>query len=97
MTLDRTHVLKCVNPCETHANFDILHKAVQEFHVLAIANELANHFFVQSGVFSEPLGHLVVVHGVGEEAFLLQELDSFLRLLIKLLCACDQQLKRKAV
>lgn len=60
--------------------------------MLAIADVLANHLFVQSGVFSEPLGHLVVVHGVTEEAFLLQELDTFLGLLVKLLCACDQQL-----
>lgn len=60
--------------------------------MLAIADVLANHLFVQAGVFFEPLGHLVVVHGVSEEAFLLQELDSFLGLLVKLLCACDQQL-----
>lgn len=73
-------------------NFALLYKAVQELHVLAIADELADHLFVQSGVFSEPLGYLVVVHGVTEEAFLLQELDSLLGLLVELLCACDQQL-----
>lgn len=71
-------------------NFSLLHKAVQELHVLAITDVLADHLFVQPGVFSEPLGHLVVVYGVTEEAFLLQELDSLLWLLVKLLCACDQ-------
>ncbi len=73
-------------------NFSLLYKAVQKLHVLAIADVLANHLFVQLGVFSEPLGHLVVVHGATKEAFLLQELDSLLGLLVKLLCACDQQL-----
>lgn len=68
-------------------NISILYKAVQELHVFAITDVLANHLFVQSGVFSEPLGHLIVVHWVAEEAFLLQQLDSLLGLLIKLLCA----------
>lgn len=70
----------------------LLHKAVQEFRVLPIADVLANHFLVQSRVFSQPLGHLVVVYGAAEEAFLLEELDAFLGLLVKLLRACDQQL-----
>lgn len=69
-------------------NFTLLYKAVQELHVLAIADVLANHLLVQSGVFSEPLGYLVVVHGVTEKAFLLQELDSLIGLLVKQLCAC---------
>ena len=73
-------------------NFTLLHKAVQELKVLAIADVLANHLFIESGVFSEPLGSLVVVHGVTEEAFLLQKLNSLFGLLVKLLCACDQQL-----
>lgn len=73
-------------------NSCLLYKAVQELHVLAIADVFANHLFVQSGVFSEPLGHLVVVHRVTEEASILQELDSLLGLLVKLFCACDQQL-----
>lgn len=70
----------------------LLHEAVQEFRVLPIADVLANHFLVQSGVFSEPLGHLVVVYGAAKETFFLQELDAFLGLLVKLLRACDQQL-----
>lgn len=74
-------------------NFSVLYKAVQELHVFAVTDVLANHLFVQAGVFSEPLGHLVVVYGVTEEAFFLQKLDPLLRLLVKLLCACDQQLK----
>lgn len=73
-------------------NFTLLYKAVQELHVLAITDVLADHLFVESGVFSEPLGHLVVVQGVTEEAIVLQELDSLLGLLVKLLCACDQEL-----
>lgn len=73
-------------------NFTLLNKAVQELDVLAITDVLPNHLFVQSGVLSEPLGHLVIVHRVIEEAFLLQKLDSLFGLLVKLLCACDQQL-----
>ena len=75
----------------SHAlNCPLLYKAVQELHVLAIADKLADHLFVQSRVFSEPLGHLVVVYGVTEKTFLLEELDPFLGLLVELLCACDQ-------
>lgn len=70
----------------------VLDEAVQELHILAIADELADHLLVQSGVFLQPLGHLVVVHGITEEAFLLKELDPLLWLLVKLLCACNQQL-----
>lgn len=73
-------------------NFTVLHKAVQERHVLAVADELADHLLVQSGVFPEPLGHLVVVQRAAEQALLLQELDSLLGLLVELLCAGDQQL-----
>jgi len=76
--------------CSMPWNFTLLHKAVQEFHVLAITNVFADHFFVQARVFSEPLGHLVIVQGVIKETFLLQELDSLLGLLVKLLCSCDQ-------
>lgn len=70
-------------------NFSLLHKAVQELHVLTIADILANHLFVQPRVFPKPLGHLVVVNWVTEETFVLQKLDSLLGLQIKLLCTCD--------
>lgn len=72
------------------ARQNLLDKAVQELHVFAITYELANHLLVQSGVFSEPLCYLVIVHGITKEAFFLKELDSLLRLLIKQFCACDQ-------
>lgn len=70
----------------------VLYKAVQEIHVLAIADVLANHLLVQSGVFSKPLSYLIVVQGVTEKTLLLQKLDSFFGLLVKLLCACYKQL-----
>lgn len=70
----------------------LLYKGIQKLCVLAITDVLSNHLLVQSGVFSEPLGHLVVVHGVSEQAVLLQELDSFLGLLVELLSACNEQL-----
>lgn len=73
-------------------NFSLLYKTVQEVHVLAITDVLSNHLFVQSRVFSEPLGYFIVVHGVTEKAFLLQKLNSLLGLLVKLLCACYEQL-----
>lgn len=68
-------------------------KTVQEVHVLAITDVLANHLLVQSVVFSEPLSDLTVVHGVAEETLLLQELDAFFGLLVELFCARDEQLK----
>lgn len=70
-------------------------KTVQEIHVLAITDVLANHLLVQPVVFSKPLSNLTVVHGVAEKTFLLQELDAFFGFLVKLLCACYEQLEPK--
>lgn len=61
--------------------------------MFAVAHELPDHLLVQPGVLPEPLGNLAIVHGAAEEPFLLQELDALLGLLVKLLCARDQQLK----
>lgn len=72
--------------------FIVLDKAVQEFHVLAIAYVFPDHLLVQTGVFSEPLCHLFVVQRVTKQAFLLKELNSFLWLLVELLCTCDKKL-----
>lgn len=68
-------------------------KTVQEIHVLAITDVLANHLLVQSVVFSKPLSDLIVVQGLAEETFLLQELDAFFGLLVELFRACYEQLK----
>lgn len=68
-------------------------KTVQEIHVLAITDVLANHLLVQSVVFSKPLSDLIVVQGLAEETFLLQELDAFFGLLVELFRASYEQLK----
>lgn len=65
-------------------NFSVLNKGVEKLGVLPIADVLANHLLVQSGILPEPLSYLVVVCGAAEEAFLLQELDSLLWLLVEL-------------
>lgn len=83
-TLSKNYIIsKC-----TAWDFILLYKAVQKLCILAITDVLANHLFVQSRVLSKPLGYLLVVCGVTEEAFLLQELYSLLRLLVKLFCPC---------
>lgn len=70
----------------------LLDKAVEELHIIAITDEFPDHLFVQSGIFSKPLGHLVVIHWITEKPFLLKELDSLLWFQIKLLCSCYQKL-----
>lgn len=65
----------------------ILHKGVEKLGVLAVADVLADHLLVQSGILPEPLSYLVGVCGDAEEAFFLQELDPLLWLLVELFCA----------
>lgn len=71
---------------------DLLDKTVEQVGVLAIADKLSDHLLVQARVFSQPLGHLIIVHGAAKQAFLLQDLNALLGLLIELLCTRDQKL-----
>lgn len=70
----------------------LLDKTVQQVGVPTVADKLSDHLLVQAGVISQPLGHLIIVHGAAEQAFLLQDLNALLGFLIKLLCTRDQKL-----
>ena len=70
------------------------HKSLKNTAVLLIANVVTNGLLVQAGIFTQEFRHFLGVKRRGEQAVLLEEFNSLLGLVIKLLSASLQNLKK---